>query len=210
MNQSYWDMIGRIQYFNQIEICKSILWCKIKKVNSLSNSNKISFSILKFSNIHPSCLSSVWQQTLLTENLKQKTRKNIEEIILSGCSGHFYGWCCEIFALRQKQLYPFLPRKRWESLHTRILLFFPTVYPASTLYMQMWCSMLCCAVASWVQHKVTIANKYTTNCSIKSKLYKPYKLWFLPSWTQCTSHWSRIGRNNAATKFSGEEEDFLL
>ena len=25
MNQSYWDMIGKFQYFNQIEICKSIL-----------------------------------------------------------------------------------------------------------------------------------------------------------------------------------------
>ena len=209
MNQSYWDMIGRIQYFNQIEICKSILWCKIKKVNSLSNSNKISFSILKFSNIHPSCLSSAWQQTLLTEDLKQKTRKNIEEIILCHPPAVPDTFMVDAAKYLRCGKNNFCQEMR-KFAHAHPFIFPHSVSRLNSLYANVMSNAGLDGVASWVQHKVTIANKYTTNCSIKSKLYKPYKLWFLPSWTQCTSHWSRIRRNNAATNFSGEEEDFLL
>ena len=131
MNQSYWDMIGRIQYFNQIEICKSILWCKIKKVNSLSNSNKISFSILKFSNIHPSCLSSVWQQTLLyrrfeTENSEEYWRNNF---VSSRLLRTLLWLMLRNICAAAKTIVPIFAKKasreRWESLHLRILLFFP-------------------------------------------------------------------------------------
>ena len=155
----------------------------------------------------------MWQQTLLTEDLKQKTRKNIEEIILChppAVPDTFMVDAAKYLRCGKNNCTHFC-QENDEKVCTRVYFYFPpSVSRLNSLYANVMSNAGLDGVASWVQHKVTIANKYTTNCSIKSKLYKPYKLWFLPSWTQCTSHWSRIWRNNAATKFSGEEEDFLL